>query len=175
MQPCHNLSRTLGPGQINFVTESPQQALTDLLNPNYCLELRQSFDLDINLCKTDASLLASTIYTGLRFQPAPGRVGVILREMRVWHWDIESLSRGNQDKWGLRDICISLVTGDCVTIMSRAPSRCHTCHECQGPGGLMMVSSSHITHSAHDTDDTALNSCQPPVIFIDSRALHKHI
>ena len=67
MQPCHNLSRTLGPGQINFVTESPQQALTDLLNPNYCPELRQSsFDLDINLCKTDASLLASTIYMGLQ-------------------------------------------------------------------------------------------------------------
>ena len=62
MQPRHNLSLTLGPGQINFVTESAQQALTDLLNPNYCLELRQVFDLDINLFKTDASLLASTIY-----------------------------------------------------------------------------------------------------------------
>ena len=62
MQPRHNLSLTLGSGQINFVTESAQQALTDLLNPNYCLELRQGFDLDINLFKTDASLLASTIY-----------------------------------------------------------------------------------------------------------------
>ena len=63
MQPRHNLSLTLGSGQINFVTESAQQALTDLLNPNYCLELRQVFDLDINLFKTDASLLlASTIY-----------------------------------------------------------------------------------------------------------------
>ena len=30
------------------------------------------------------------------------------------------------DKWGLRDICISLVKEDCVTNMSRAPSRCHT-------------------------------------------------
>ena len=37
MQPCHNLRLPLGPGQINFVTESAQQALTDLLNPNYCL------------------------------------------------------------------------------------------------------------------------------------------
>ena len=97
MQPCHNLRLTLGPGQINFVTESAQQALTDLLNPNYCLELHQGFDLDINLCKTDASWLAPTIYmVGLQISACACRV--ILREMRVRHWDIESLGRGNQDK-----------------------------------------------------------------------------
>ena len=71
MRPGYNLSLMLGPGQINFVTESSQQALTDLLNPNYCLELHQGSNLD-NLTLTYAMtkthyfiLLSTTFFSNL--------------------------------------------------------------------------------------------------------------
>ena len=173
MQPCHNLRRTLGPGQINFVTESPQQALTDLLNPNYCLELRQSFDLDINLCKTDASLLASTIYMGLQISASAWSCRDDLardESATLGHGVTEPGESGQVRVKGYLHF-----TGDgrlCHDYVTSPVTMSHL-SRVSGPRGAHhgVV----ITHSAHDTDDTVLNSCQPPVIFIDSRALHKHI
>ena len=174
MQPCHNLRRTLGPGQINFVTESPQQALTDLLNPNYCLELRQSFDLDINLCKTDASLLASTIYMGLQISASAWSCrGDLARDesATLGHWVTGPGESGQVRVKGYLHF-----TGDgrlCHDYVTSPVTMSHL-SRVSGPRGAHH-DGVVITHSAHDTDDTALNSCQPPVIFIDSRALHKHI